>query len=247
MKIIQKTLFGDEDITMKLKLGSYEAFTNKFKVKRAKSSDDCYTPPAVYDAVLGWLKERVDLSGREIIRPFYPDSDYRSIPYSENCVVVDNPPFSILRQIVKFYMAHGIAFFLFAPTPTLFSACKGSCCAIVAHARVVYENGAVVNTSFVSNLFPGKKVIISPTLAKAIAMSESIASKRRRSVFLPDNIISSARLSAVLRAAQEDIEIDDKDFGGFCRSYCDVKIFGGGYEVSETIARKLKKIKDSAL
>lgn len=65
MKIIQKTLFGDEDITMKLKLGSYEAFFNKFKVKRAKSSDDCYTPPAVYDAILGWLKERVDLSGRE--------------------------------------------------------------------------------------------------------------------------------------------------------------------------------------
>ena len=65
---------------------------------------------------------------------------------------VDNPPFSILSKIVAFYADHGIGFFLFAPTLT----CMGiqRCSKVVAGAAVVYENGASVNTSFVTNLDP---------------------------------------------------------------------------------------------
>ena len=43
----------------------YEGFTEKFKPK--KTTDDCYTPPAVYDALLAYLGERGWLRGGERI------------------------------------------------------------------------------------------------------------------------------------------------------------------------------------
>ena len=38
--------------TPQAKLFDYEAFVGKFEPK--KTTDDCYTPPEVYDAVLGY-------------------------------------------------------------------------------------------------------------------------------------------------------------------------------------------------
>lgn len=32
----------------------YDGFVEKFKPN--KTTDDCYTPPAVYDAILGWIQ-----------------------------------------------------------------------------------------------------------------------------------------------------------------------------------------------
>lgn len=46
----------------------YDGFVAKFKPR--KTTDDCYTPQPVYDAVLGWLRENADIEGREIVRPF---------------------------------------------------------------------------------------------------------------------------------------------------------------------------------
>lgn len=82
-----------------------------------------------------------------VVRPFYPGGDYESLVYPDNCVVIDNPPFSIVSQIVRFYLKRGIKFFLFAPHLTLFSA-DLDCTRIVCGAAIVYENGAKVNTSF---------------------------------------------------------------------------------------------------
>ena len=62
-------------------INDYEGFTEKFKSK--KTTDDCYTPPAVYDAVLGWLEENADIAGRKIVRPFYPGGDYEHYDYPE--------------------------------------------------------------------------------------------------------------------------------------------------------------------
>ncbi len=73
------------------KLNNYEAFVEKFKPK--KTTDDCYTPPYIYDTVLQWLRRNADLEGREIIRPFWPGGDYKAVDYPEGCVVVDNPPY----------------------------------------------------------------------------------------------------------------------------------------------------------
>lgn len=108
--------------TQKEVFEDYEGFVEKFKPK--KTTDDCYTPAAVYTAVLDWVRANAAIDGRPIVRPFFPGGDYENFAYPENCVVVDNPPFSIVTKIARFYQSKGIAFFLFAPHLTLFFRCR---------------------------------------------------------------------------------------------------------------------------
>jgi len=134
----------------KEKFEDYDGFVEKFKPK--KTTDDCYTPPMVYDALADWVCSEYGLDKADLCRPFYPGRDYERFDYSGK-IVVDNPPFSILSQIVKFYVEHDIKFFLFAPTLTL---CRyGDFCTVLPiGASIIYDNGADVNTSFVTNLEP---------------------------------------------------------------------------------------------
>lgn len=148
-----KTLFND-----------YEGFVEKFRPK--KTTDDCYTPPEVYAAVLDYVRSIADIEGRPIVRPFYPGGDYEHYDYPENCVVVDNPPFSILAKICRDYLARGIDFFLFAPTATLI--CKMDLCHVLTGCRLVYENGAEVRTSFRTTLLPGMRLVTAPELERAL-------------------------------------------------------------------------------
>ena len=92
----------------------YQAFVDKFKPK--KTTDDCYTPEPIYEAVRAWAVRRYALGDAPIVRPFFPGGDYENTDYPDGCVVIDNPPFSILSQICRTYMERGIRFFLFAPT-----------------------------------------------------------------------------------------------------------------------------------
>lgn len=107
---IQGSLFADEPrrdtATRKSRREiheDYDGFMEKFKPR--KTTDDCYTPQPVYDAVLGWLRENADIEGREIVRPFWPGGDYEAYEYPDGCVVIDNPPFSDILQNMSFF--HG--------------------------------------------------------------------------------------------------------------------------------------------
>lgn len=86
----------------------YIAYVNKFKHQRTQ--DDSYTPDAVYDVVIDWVRARFDLSGCNIVRPFYPGGNYQAVNYGKNDVVIDNPPFSILSEIIDFYTKRDILF-----------------------------------------------------------------------------------------------------------------------------------------
>lgn len=98
----------------------YELFVEKFKPKL--TTDDCYTPPPVMQCVLDYVDRTVmPLQGRRVVQPFKPGGDYQAEDYRDGDVVVDNPPFSILAQIVDFYIKEDIPFFLFAPALTLFN------------------------------------------------------------------------------------------------------------------------------
>ena len=68
---------------------TYEQFIEKFKPK--KTTDDCYTPPLVYDAVCSWARRYLDIGDRPVVRPFWPGGDYEQFDYPEDCVVIDNP------------------------------------------------------------------------------------------------------------------------------------------------------------
>lgn len=84
---------------MKQVFSDYDSFIAKFDAKAPKTTDDCYTPQPVYDAVLNWLKGQVDIKGRSIVRPFYPGGDYKNEEYPENCVVVETRRFRYLRRL----------------------------------------------------------------------------------------------------------------------------------------------------
>ena len=128
----------------------YEKFVDKFKPKL--TTDDCYTPQNIYEVIRDWALAHYGLQGAPVIRPFYPGGDYEHETYPDGCVVIDNPPFSILSQICRFYTKRGIRFFLFAPALTLFSIAAGTCNYLPMSCRITYENGADVRTSFVTNL-----------------------------------------------------------------------------------------------
>lgn len=127
----------------------YAKFVDKFKPKL--TTDDCYTPQNIYEVIRDWALDHYGLQGAPVVRPFYPGGDYKHETYPDGCVVIDNPPFSILSQICRFFDEHGIRYFLFAPALTLFSTNAGNSNYVPVSASVTYENGARVNTSFVTN------------------------------------------------------------------------------------------------
>ena len=214
----------------------YEGFVDKFKTK--KTTDDCYTPPAVYEAILRYVCERCGIAGRTIVRPFYPGGDYEHAEYPAGCVVVDNPPFSIISQIVRFYLNRGIDFFLFAPHLTLFSA-DLACTRIVCGVDIIYENGAKVKTSFMSNMFGDAGIIGDPVLLELL---KRINENNRANPVLYDYPPHVLTVSMVQKWVLQGIgiEIKRRDLA-FCRGLdCQHRhgkaIFGSGYLLSEKAA-----------
>lgn len=152
-----------------MKSKTYEEFVDKFKPKL--TTDDCYTPAPVYDAVKDWVCNEYGVSAECIVRPFWPGADYKKAEYPAGCVVLDNPPFSILSKICEWYLDRGIKFFLFAPSLTALSG-KNICMRmnhLICGADITYANGANVQTAFVTNLGDGDTVLqTAPTLGKAV-------------------------------------------------------------------------------
>lgn len=92
----------------------YNEFLDKFEVK--KTTDDCYTPDNIYEAVAQWVADEYKVDRANFVRPFYPGASYQDRTYKTEDVVVDNPPFSILAEILNWYTEHGVKFFLFGPS-----------------------------------------------------------------------------------------------------------------------------------
>jgi len=192
-------LFGNEEMVIATKkkrkpdlFSDHDAFVEKFEVK--KTTDDCYTPEAVYSCILEYVGQNFDLSDRQIIRPFYPGGDYEALEYPANAVVIDNPPFSIITKIARFYLAKGISFFLFAPHLTLFSS-DIDCTHIVVGGDVTYENGANVKTSFLSNMFGNAKVIGNAELHDKLEAINQANKVNLPKYVYPENVLTVSMVS----------------------------------------------------
>ena len=163
------------------KFNDYEAFVEKFKHK--KTTDDCYTPTEVYDVVLEYVRAEYGIpEDTPIIRPFFPGGDYEHHNYPEGCVVVDNPPFSILAKILDFYRTHNIRFFLFSPALTSIGNVvrREGLTFVNANSKVIYTNGAVVNTGFITNLSPDLFFTTCPSLSKRIKLIQELMNKKKK-------------------------------------------------------------------
>ena len=186
-----------------MKEKSYEEFVEKFKPK--KTTDDCYTPPGIYAVVRDWACKEYGIDLDKIVRPFYPGGDYEHYDYPEGAVVLDNPPFSILAKITAFYLERGIPFFLFAPSLTCFSArtCEEGTNHLICDANIVYENGAVVRTSFVTSYGGDVVAQTAPELTRLI--NEEAKRQLRETVkelpkySYPDHVVTSALMQKYAR------------------------------------------------
>ncbi len=213
----------------------YQEFVEKFKPK--KTTDDCYTPQIVYEAVADYVSERYGIKKEKIVRPFYPGADYTKENYKPGQVVVDNPPFSILAEILNFYNKNRIKFFLFAPHLTLFSSSSSS--RVVCGVTITYANGANVNTSFVTNL-ENCAFRSAPKLYKMIdeANKENL---RQQKVDLPKydypkNVITSTMIAPFSKYGIE-FEVQ-RDECAFIRQLDSQKkskkaLFGSGFLISD--------------
>ncbi len=225
---------------------NYDEFVEKFKPK--KTSDDCYTPPHIYDVVLQYARERCGIpEDARIIRPFYPGRDYQTDDYSGNCFVVDNPPFLILSEIIRWYNDRGIRYFLFAPHLTAFSS-KVEACRIIVHEDVVFENGARINVAFITNLLPGIAVIGSPDLKNRIKNAMSNREKKTLPKYdYPDEVLTVSRVASTLSCGKEFIVYSDEIHHiSHLESMGKRSIFGGGYLLSERKALERKALERKA-
>lgn len=185
----------------------YDAFVDKFEVK--KTTDDCYTPEEVMQIIFDYVNAKHPLQDKKIIRPFYPGGDFESIQYPKDCIVIDNPPFSIVAKICKFYLERNIEFFLFCPHLTAFGS-NIDCTHIIASADITYENGATIKTAFVSNLFGDAKIIGDAELHKKFKDLQARQKTNLPKYQYPDNIITVSKIAYCIEKGIS-ITIDKKD------------------------------------
>ena len=226
----------------------YQEFLEKFKLK--KTTDDCYTPAPVYEKVAQYVAETYGVSPASFVRPFYPGGDYQKETYPKDCVVVDNPPFSIMSEILQFYKERGIRFFLFAPTLTLFSSSSSSSCtALPCTLAVIYENGASVNTSFLTNLEPSSVRFRSAPKLQAMVQEgiDEFAKTLRKSLpkySYPPHIITSTWVGILSRLGIEfSVPVAESEgiSGLDSQKPSGKAIFGKGYIVSDAVKAEREK------
>lgn len=223
-----------------MKNETYEEFVEKFKPK--KTTDDCYTPPDVYEIIKAYALEKNGWQGRPVVRPFYPGGNFENFKYPTNCVVIDNPPFSILSKIVNWYNEKGIDYFLFAPALTTLNLNAPS--HIIPNCSIVYENGAVVRTAFVSS--KGALLETSTDLTKQIKNyyeEQRGKKKQKRKNIYPKTFITGAKL-AVLANHGVDLKVDNAERVStlYTAEGKRVAVFGSGYKTNIDISRLFDKI-----
>ena len=186
----------DKQMTFEDISSEYSAFVDKFKPK--KTTDDCYTPENVFEAVRDWTCAKYGIDPAAIVRPFWPGGDFERFDYPAGCFVLDNPPFSILARIVKFYQRHGIRYLLFAPALTMFNLIRHGTKCLCVGTTIIYENGAGINTGFVTS--EGEWLVetcpdLHDILEESNKRNARKGKKKVRKLEFPMNVATSARLS----------------------------------------------------
>lgn len=190
----------------------------------------------------GWLSEQVDLTGAQIVRPFWPDADYKQMEYPPECVVVDNPPFSIFAEIVRWYLERGVRFFLFAPHKTIFGL-DAPYTRLVCGANVIYENGANVATSFASNLFGDTLAMSVPDLYERLMTAMRSKDPLPRYSY-PSHVLTFSDLA---RCASHGVPLSiPRDEATFVRRLDSQQtskrgIYGGGFLLSDRQAGRMEE------
>lgn len=237
----------------------YEEWLNKFS-ETLKTSDDTFTPANVYKAVYKWADEHYHISGRPIERPFFPGGDYRNYNYRENCVVVDNPPFSNLAEITDFYLEKKIDFFIWCPHLTSLQYIARGVTLVIADAPVIYSNGARIATGWLTNLDKENAVICSNELQLALEQCNIDSekqfgwrkSKRLAKYDYPPELLRVGVLNQLSKRCEYAIPRDQVYLKKIVRTTDQQKeynrankkkqaVYGGGFWMSSAEAERIQK------
>lgn len=187
-----------------------------------------------------------------ILRPFKPGGDYENETYPDDCIVVDNPPFSILTKIVRYYLAHDVHYFLFAPTLTNFSADIPRNHHVITGAAITYANGARVNTSFVTNL--GDTYIRSaPELYRTVTAASKLAQGKKKKHLpkyqYPPELLTAANVEYMSHhgidfkiSADECLQVRRLDAQPKGKT-----VFGSGYLLSSRATKRASAVQQAAV
>ena len=219
----------------------YVEFTEKFKPKR--TTDECYTPDNVYKVVADYVAERYGKDKNKFVKPFYPGGDYKKYDYPKGCVVVDNPPFSLIAQIIGWYNDNGIDYFLFAPELTALNLCQKSNILITGQG-IIYENSVKASTAFATSM--GEYMVeVCPELGKRlrIANKENEKAKHFPKYKYPDNVLSIGKLENLAKYGVDfAIKRENCKFIRALDSQRTAKksLYGGGLLISNVQAAELR-------
>lgn len=264
MRTIQTNLFDDDEQIEKrekrhnggssnpIVFHDYESYIAKFEHKK-KTTDDTYTPQDVYEAVVRYVGTVTDLTGKVILRPFYPGGDYENAEYPENGVVIDNPPFSLFKKICVFYASRNIPFFLFGPGMTIMHICD-VCTAVFINRTIKYENKAEVRTNFASNLYGDIIATTAPELDRMIGACESQGKKSNLPKFrYPAQFVSASDMQTICNGGIEfsikrDVAVVVRTVGARIlfgnHLLCSTQT-GAAKEAAKEAAKNIKEIKMS--
>ena len=218
----------------------YDAFVAKFKARH--TSDDTFTPENIYNCVRDWAVRKYRLEGAEIVRPFWPGEDFTKAEYPEGCVVIDNPPFSIMSKIVRFYNDRGVRYFLFCNGLTALSLVRDRrASVVVAGVSISYDNGASVHTNFVTNLSGDVLLEAAPDLHDAIERindaNRKETKRRVRRLAYPDGIVTAGLLD-YLAVHNVPFKVARRGALFLSRLDCGEQPFGGAFLLSPRAAAK---------
>ncbi len=219
---------------------TYEEFVEKFKPKL--TTDDCYTPDKLWQGVKEYACERFNIREDQIIRPFYPGGDYQAEDYTGK-IVVDNPPFSILSEIVRWYDEHGVKFFLFKNGLTLQKALIDFHILVTGRSMIA-ENGADVPCDFVTNITGKRCIEACPELGKVLqeAKPEKKAYTTRH---FPPNVVRASDLG---KLAKYGVSFTIENYERVASvGEPKMQIFGGAVLISDKDAREIVEKTEEAL
>lgn len=222
-------------------INTYEEWLAKFDAL-PKTTDECWTPAPIMAAVVDYVCREYGVDPDHIVRPFVPGGDYQedSKSYTDDTVVVDNPPFSIFAQIVRYYESHNIKYFIFAPSKTCLAALKYGphVCVLPLSVSIRYANGANVPTSFVTNLEPPDRRI--HCVAELYHLLDDINKmsnpKTIRSIIKTPPTALGFSDFYIISKWSSDFSLTDSDIGGFRPSINGRDLFGGRVIVSHAAA-----------
>lgn len=201
-----------------------------------KKHDEYYTYDNVYNAIKNWCINKYHLQGYKIIRPFYQSNDYKNFDYSGKVIVIDNPPFSCLGEIIRYYKQNKIHYFLFAPHLSLFSGShKGY---IATNNEILYKNGRKIRTSFVTDLI--KSTLRTEPELREIIEKENSKNIQVKETALPYDYISASLLSPLV--CSHKIESFSNEYLHHS-STSKYKFFGSAYKLEPEVAKQIRELR----